>query len=103
MDAFAYSWKEGFHWVVPPISMMCNVVEKIIKDKAKGVLIFPLWKKALFWPLLFSINQPNYILKDWIIYSQPKVFFVKGSYKKSVFAQEKFSSDVMLAYFDATY
>ena len=29
------SWNEGFHWVVPTFSMMCSVVEQIIKDKAK--------------------------------------------------------------------
>ena len=101
VDAFAFSWNGEFSWIVPPVTLLTKVIRKIKEDKASGVLIFPNWKKAAFWPLLFKGNGTDSMIKDMITYVKPRNFFVKGSSKKSVFAQEQFLSNVTMCYFSA--
>jgi hypothetical protein len=103
VDAFAFEWKDEVCWVVLPIALLSKVIKKLKEEKCKGALVFPLWKKAAFWPLLFHGDQLDSMIKDMIVYSKPKHFFKKGSSDKSVFAREQFMSDVALCYFDANY
>ena len=42
--------------MVPPPSLGCKTLKKIVKEKAEGTLILPEWKSAPFWPLLLNSN-----------------------------------------------
>lgn len=57
VDAFAQNWSNETNWMVPPPRLAGKVIDKIVKDKADGTLIVPLWKSACFWPKLFSHDK----------------------------------------------
>lgn len=50
VDAFQQAWGQGTNWWVPPPRLISKTVCKIVKEKAKGTLIIPMWKSAPFWP-----------------------------------------------------
>ena len=53
-DAFSVDWAGECLFVCPPIGKLIPAWKKISSSSnVKGVLIFPLWKSATFWPLLF--------------------------------------------------
>ena len=53
-DSSSVSWENECLFVCPPISKIISAWKKItITSSAKGVLVFPVWKSATFWPILF--------------------------------------------------
>ena len=56
VDAFDQCWHGVKNWMVPPPSLGCKTLKKIVKEKAEGTLILPEWKSAPFWPLLLNSN-----------------------------------------------
>ena len=43
-DAFKQDWSNETLWICPPFSQLDAVVEKIMADKAEGILLIPVWK-----------------------------------------------------------
>ena len=54
VDAFAYSWRDEYAWIVPPVKLVSQVIKKIVHEKVKGTLVVPRWPSSLFWPLLVN-------------------------------------------------
>ena len=53
-DAFSVSWEDECMFVCPPIGKVISAWKKInITKNVKGVIVFPIWKSALFWPVFF--------------------------------------------------
>ena len=52
VDAFAQTWTGENNWLVPPPSLALKVLRKLEVDRACGTLIVPLWRSAIFWPVL---------------------------------------------------
>ena len=52
VDAFQFDWGGENNYIVPPVSMISRAINKCVRDRARGMLITPLWKSADFWPLL---------------------------------------------------
>ena len=54
-DAFSVSWDNECLFVCPPIGKLIASWKKICSSScASGVVVFPLWKSATFWPIFFS-------------------------------------------------
>jgi hypothetical protein len=72
--------------------------------KGTGVLIVPLLRSALFWPLLwdFDGNKFNSFVVDKMEFQKPNNLFVVGSDKNSIFAQSPFISNVLALKLDFT-
>lgn len=51
VDAFTVSWSQEFFYAFPPFSMILKTLQKIITDKAKGVLVVPYWPTQAWYPL----------------------------------------------------
>ena len=61
-DAFSVSWSGECIFVCPPIGKLISSWKKIISTSdVKGVIVFPAWKTATFWPVLF----PDGIHSSW--------------------------------------
>ena len=66
VDAFTIDWGNIDFYAFPPFSCITRVIQKIWKDKAKGILVVPDWP-----------NQPwyghflNIIVKEVILYPRP--------------------------------
>ena len=51
-DAFSQFWGNDMNWLVSPPSMFSKTLIKHRQDKAKGILIIPVWKLAPDWPII---------------------------------------------------
>lgn len=54
-DAFTIPWKNYFFYAFPPCAMILKCLHKIIADKAKGIIVFPMWPSQPWYPLLMSM------------------------------------------------
>ncbi|CAC5380035.1 unnamed protein product [Mytilus coruscus] len=57
VDAFAYDWSKFNNWVVPPVILITRAINHMQMCKAKGVLVEPKWKSAIFWPRISQWKQ----------------------------------------------
>lgn len=55
IDAFTIDWNDYFFYAFPPFALILKVLQKIRADKAKGILIFPLWPTEAWYPLIKSL------------------------------------------------
>lgn len=51
IDAFTFSWNNLKFYAFPPFSLICKVLQKIISDKACGILVVPQWPAQPWYPL----------------------------------------------------
>ena len=53
-DAFTVSWDNECLFACPPIGKLISTWKKISLTKnVRGVIVFPVWKSALYWPIFF--------------------------------------------------
>lgn len=52
IDAFAQDWAELDSWLVPPFGVIGRALQHLRESKAVGVLVFPWWEGAWWWPML---------------------------------------------------
>lgn len=51
IDAFTFNWRNLNFYAFPPFSMITRVLQKIVTDKAEGILVVPLWQSQPWYPL----------------------------------------------------
>ncbi len=56
VDGFSVSWKQQSLFLNPPWSHMAQVLLKLHEDRARGVLIIPLWPSQAWWPLVLRLR-----------------------------------------------
>ena len=52
VDAFKMSWLNENNWIVVPPRLLPKVINQITGERAQGTVVVPMWKSAVFWPLL---------------------------------------------------
>lgn len=62
VDAFTINWKSWYFYAFPPFSLLLKCLHKIKKDRATGVLIFPLWPSQPWFPLIKSLLVGDLII-----------------------------------------
>ena len=55
IDAFIISWTEKKFYSFPPFSCVLRVLQKIIQDRATGVLVVPMWPSQSWYPNLTTL------------------------------------------------
>ena len=55
IDAFSQNWSGEMCLMVPPVAVIGRCLEHLVRCRAKGVLVVPLWQSAFFWPLLSEV------------------------------------------------
>lgn len=55
IDAFTFSWQNIDFYAFPPFSLVTKVLEKIVSDKAKGIVVVPYWPSQPWYPLWSSL------------------------------------------------
>lgn len=63
IDAFTVSWTEMFFYAFPPFILILKTLQKIIKDKATGIIVIPSWSNQPWFPLFKRL-----IISDEIIF-----------------------------------
>ncbi|RVE43203.1 hypothetical protein evm_012152 [Chilo suppressalis] len=51
VDAFTLSWTEYYFYAFPPFCLIIKVLQKIITDKARGIIVVPRWPSQPWYPL----------------------------------------------------
>lgn len=54
-DAFTICWSNIYFYSFPPFAIILRVLQKIIKDKAEGILVVPYWPSQWF-PLFMKLS-----------------------------------------------
>jgi len=57
VDAFTLNWHKLRFYAFPPFSMIFRVLNKIIADKARGMLVVPLWPSQPWYPVFLSLLE----------------------------------------------
>lgn len=55
VDAFTISWSSKLFYAFPPFSLLLNCLQKIIQEKATGILVFPMWPAQAWYPMLMDL------------------------------------------------
>ena len=82
-------------WIVPPVHLISRTINHMRMCKARGTLVIPKWKSAVFWPMIINRFIDNYI-KDLSEYKNPNNFFQPRSQENSIFAKQPFNSSVLV-------
>ena len=69
VDALSHSWEGENCWLVPPISIIAQVIEHFKLCKCVGALVVPYWPSAIFWPCIINDDRSfrNYILDSFML------------------------------------
>lgn len=51
IDAFTFSWTGLFFYAFPPFSLLLKTLNKILRDKATGIVVAPFWQAQPWFPL----------------------------------------------------
>ena len=70
IDAFMQSWEVENCWLVPPVYLIPRTLGYMYSQGAKGTLVVPLWKSAVFWSLLTNIYCS--FIQDLRVLSMPQ-------------------------------
>lgn len=54
VDAFTIDWLENFY-AFPPFCLISKVVDKIIREKTRGIIVVPSWSSQPWYPIFKSI------------------------------------------------
>ena len=55
IDAFTFSWSDKHFYCFSPFSCVLRVLQKIIQDKAAGVVVVPMWPTQSWYPIRTSL------------------------------------------------
>ena len=60
INAFSISWSTYSFYAFPPFSILPKVLQKILSDKATGLLVIPKWPTQAWWPRVMRmlIQEP---------------------------------------------
>lgn len=59
VDAFTVSWKPFFFYAFPPFSVILKVLQKIIQNRAEGIVVVPLWPTQPWYPVFKKLQISN--------------------------------------------
>ena len=64
VDAFSFDWSHDNNWLVPPVHLVPKTIFHLEQCYAKGTLIVPAWKSAVFWRRFCSLMGVTEILSN---------------------------------------
>ena len=79
MNSFIFTWENENNWIVPPISEVYRVVQKIRSEHVVGTMVVPYWPSAGFWPLLKKGEKWEYFITGVKIFEDGKTYVKQGN------------------------
>ncbi|XP_050294576.1 uncharacterized protein LOC126743396 isoform X1 [Anthonomus grandis grandis] len=62
IDAFTLNWNQLKFYAFPPFALILRVLNKIISDNARGILVVPLWTAQPWYPVFLSLLEREPII-----------------------------------------
>lgn len=59
VDSFTVDWSKYFFYAFPPFSIITKVLEKIIQEKASGIVVVPYWPAQPWYPVFIKLLIKN--------------------------------------------
>lgn len=56
IDSFTFDWFKLSFYAFPPFCLITKVLQKIVKDKAEGILVVPNWRSQAWYPLWIQLK-----------------------------------------------
>ena len=85
--------------MVPPVAVIGRCLEHLVRCRAKGVLVVPLWQSAFFWPLLSEVYF-QFIVDTLTVKGRSVLCW--GHNKNSLLGSPQFESNVLSILFDCS-
>jgi hypothetical protein len=63
VDAFTANWGSWYFYAFPPFCLILRTLQKIIHDKAQGILVVPYWPSQPWFPLLEKLTTDQIIFE----------------------------------------
>lgn len=57
INAFSIRWSEWYFYGFPPFAIILKTLRKIIRDKARGILVVPVWPSQPWYPLFTKLLE----------------------------------------------
>ena len=87
VDCFTVSWERECNWLCPPIHLLSRCIRHLLASQGDGLLLLPLWKSCICWPLLCT---DQYYFKpfvtDYILLQPHAGMFVQGTCPWNLFS-----------------
>ena len=101
VDTFTASWEEDINWLVPPLHLVCRALRHARVCSAKGAILIPAWKSAVYWPLILP-NGTHFagFIHDWYSIPYYQGMIVKGRSGHSIVSTMNTESCFLALYFD---
>ena len=99
VDAFTFNWEGEFCLLVPPVAVVGRCLQHLVKCRASGVLVVPVWQSAYFWPLLCDVFSQ--FVRDSLIVSGKTVLRL-GHNPNSLLGSPDFKSNMAALLFDCS-
>ena len=96
VDSFEYNWHEHVCWLVPPIALISRTVQHLRRCHGYGVLVIPVWRSAVYWPIIHNGFSFKSGIKVLLEFRKPSKFFVAGKDANDMFTERAFCSDVLI-------
>ncbi len=74
IDAFSVSWENIRFYAFPPFNCISRVIQKIVQDKATGILIVPDWPSQIWYHMFLDI-----ILIDMYLPPRPRMLYLPNN------------------------
>lgn len=79
VDCFSRSWESGFSWWHPNPKDIPRILDKVVKDRARGAVLVPLWSGAWWWLKLCPDGRHfDGLVRGWFELERSNGLFVKG-------------------------
>lgn len=62
IDAFTFNWRNLRFYAFPPFCLIAKVLQKILHDRAEGVIVVPYWPSQPWYPLYCKLRISNEII-----------------------------------------
>ena len=101
MDTFTVNWEGEVCWLAPPLYLVCRALKHAKACKARGTLVVPMWKSAVFWPLLCpdGVHLASFI-HAWYVQPVYEGLFRAGRSGGNLGDSLTENSVLLLTYFD---
>lgn len=72
-DAFTLSWKDTKFYAFPPFSLIVKVLQKVVNDRAEGIVVVPYWPTQPWFPLfqMLTVSEVLYFEPDINLLQSP--------------------------------
>lgn len=61
VDAFTLDWHNLYFYAFPPFCLILRTIQKIVHDKAKGVIVVPWWPSQVWFPLFLKYKVGRHL------------------------------------------